>query len=227
MKIPIRKIWKELFWIRSILSTIYFNFHYLPLKQAVKLPILLYKPKLLQMKGKVIITGNIRTGMICLGKFVVSFFPDSGIVWENCGGICEFNGSCLIGNSSTVSIGSQGKISFGNKFLATAALKIASYKEVIKFGNDVLIGWDNIIIDTDFHKIYDETGLLTNPSKAIKIGNKVWIGCRCVILKGGAVADGNIIAANTTVLQSKFTIENAIIGGNPTRVLKTDIQWNL
>ena len=36
--------------LRSLLSSIYFNFHYLPLSQAMKLPILLYKPKFGSLK---------------------------------------------------------------------------------------------------------------------------------------------------------------------------------
>ena len=44
--------------LRSILPTIYFNFHYLPFSQAIRLPILLYKPKLLKMKGNVKIGGG-------------------------------------------------------------------------------------------------------------------------------------------------------------------------
>lgn len=43
--------------LRSVLSSIYFNFHYLPFRQAMRLPILLYKPKLLKMKGNVKIGG--------------------------------------------------------------------------------------------------------------------------------------------------------------------------
>lgn len=37
--------------LRSIIPTIYFNFHYLPFRQAIKLPIILYKPHLKLMKG--------------------------------------------------------------------------------------------------------------------------------------------------------------------------------
>lgn len=35
--------------LRSIFSTIYFNLYYLPFKQAIKLPILLYKPHLINV----------------------------------------------------------------------------------------------------------------------------------------------------------------------------------
>ena len=53
--------------IRYLPWTIYFNFHYLPLKQARLLPILLYKPKLLSMRGKVKIVGGGETGLDSFG----------------------------------------------------------------------------------------------------------------------------------------------------------------
>ena len=59
--------------LRSLPASVYFNFHYLPLRQAVKLPIMLYKPRFLELKGTVRIEGdNIRTGMIQLGFPTVS-----------------------------------------------------------------------------------------------------------------------------------------------------------
>lgn len=51
------KLWNNRRILRSILPTIYFNFHYLPFSQAIRLPILLYKPRLLKMKGNVKIGG--------------------------------------------------------------------------------------------------------------------------------------------------------------------------
>lgn len=41
-----------------IFQTIYFNFHHLPLKQAIFLPIILYKPQLVSTKGKIIIDSS-------------------------------------------------------------------------------------------------------------------------------------------------------------------------
>ena len=47
------KIWNKRWMLRSLFSTIYFNFHYLPFNQAIRLPILLYKPHLVKCKGSV------------------------------------------------------------------------------------------------------------------------------------------------------------------------------
>ena len=130
----------------------YFNFHYLPLWQAVKLPILLYKPRFLELKGTVRIeSDNIRTGMIRLGFPTVSLYPNTGIMIENHGGEIIFKGRAGIGNASRISIGAKSKVEFGDCFQATA-LKLASYCGM-KFASRVRFGWDCTVVDTDFHKL--------------------------------------------------------------------------
>ena len=97
--------------LRSLPASVYFNFHYLPLRQAVKLPILLYKPRFLELKGTVRIEDdNIRTGMIKLGFPTVSLYPNSGIMFENHGGEIVFKGRTKIGNASSISIGGKGRV---------------------------------------------------------------------------------------------------------------------
>ncbi len=54
----INKIKENRWVLRSIIPTIYFNFHYLPFRQAIKLPIFLYKPHLKLMKGTITIMGG-------------------------------------------------------------------------------------------------------------------------------------------------------------------------
>ena len=111
----IKKQWKNRRILRSILPSVYFNFHYLPFSQAIKMPILLYKPKLLKLKGDIKIgEGKIKFGMIRLGFPTVSLYPNTGIVYENHGGTIVFNGKCTIGNNSAISIGSKGCVEFGS-----------------------------------------------------------------------------------------------------------------
>lgn len=49
----ILKLWKYRHVLRYIHKTIYFNFKSLPLRQAVKLPIWLYRPEIVSCKGKI------------------------------------------------------------------------------------------------------------------------------------------------------------------------------
>ena len=142
---------------RYLFQIIYFNFHYLPFKQAVKLPIMLYKPKLYSCKGKIILKpkdGKISHAMINLGFNRVSVYPNSGIVWENHGGTIIFRGKCNIGNDTYLSFGEKTVVDFGDDFGNAAGAKIVSYRG-IKFGQSTRLGWGVLCMDTNFHPLYD------------------------------------------------------------------------
>lgn len=165
------------------INTLYFNFHYLPFQQAIRLPVFLYRAKLLSCKGQVIISNSkIKTGMIQLGTHSVSLYPNSGIVWENFGGKVIFKGCCNIGNASAISVGKSGNIEFGNNFIATTTFKIVSY-HLIKISENVLVAWDTIWMDTSFHGFKDINGdKVANAYNTISIGSNNWIPTKCMVL---------------------------------------------
>lgn len=126
----LKKILNNLWILRSIIPTIYFNFHYLPFSQAIKLPILLYKPKFMKLNGVVKIEGKTNTGMIQLGKNCIPLYPNTGIVFENLGGTIIFKGKCGIGNNSAISVGSKGNLIIGSNFNASTSLKLVCWHSI-------------------------------------------------------------------------------------------------
>ena len=58
-------------------------------------------------------------------------------------------------------------------------------------------------------------------SAPIIIGKNVWIGSDARICKGVTIGDGAIIAANAVV--TKSCPPNCIMGGNPAKIIKRDI----
>lgn len=61
MKIKlIHKILNKKWALRYIIQSIYFNFHYLPFRQAIHLPILLYRPVFRELRGTILISGGYR-----------------------------------------------------------------------------------------------------------------------------------------------------------------------
>lgn len=223
----IKKIWKEKWIFRSIISSIFFNFYYLPIKQAVKLPIILYKPQFIKLKGKVIIQSpEIKTGMIKLGKRIVPIYPNSGIIFENNGGTIIFEGSCAIGNNSALSIGKYGNLTIGDNFIASTTLKLVCLHQ-ITIGERSRIGWECTLMDTDFHKLTKLNGKYTKGYGCIKIGKNNWLGTKCHVLKNTETPDYCIVSA-TTLLNKKVEFPSySIIGGNPINLLASGIFRNV
>ena len=218
----------EILWLYflGLPKTICFNFKYFPFKQAVRLPILVsHRVVLKSLKGKIILNNKQKRkfGIVKIGFGYVGIFDGSRSrsVWE-CNGKVIFQGYANIGHGSKICVGKNGQLEFGSGFDITAESQIVCFKH-ITFGNDVLISWQCLIMDTDFHKVI-KNNQISNHDKEINIGNHVWIGCRCTILKGVNISDGCVIASNSNLVKS-INETSSLIGGNPGKVINRDIEW--
>ncbi|MFR9581673.1 MAG: hypothetical protein SNH01_03265 [Rikenellaceae bacterium] len=211
--------------MRSIFSSIWFNFHYLPFKQAVKLPILLYKPKLLRCQGTISIESDkVKFGLIKLGKYNVSIYPNSGIIYENKGGSIVFKGKCNIGNNSAISIGKSGSVIFGDRFVATSTMKLVSYNKIV-FGERVRIGWESLVMDTDMHRLTKVDGGYSKGYGDIIIGDNNWFGTKCTIFKN-TVTPNYAIFASGSITNRRFDYpEYSLIGVSNKLEVKASGIW--
>jgi len=198
LKAKLSKIWKQRWVLRALLPSVIFNFRHLPAAQAWHLPILLYKPHLLNNTGSFEIVGPVSFGMIRLGVYGVSLYPSSGIVIENRGKIV-FHGKAVIGNDSAISLGSEGVLVFGKNFRATTAFKCACYYS-ITFEDDVLVGWNTMVMDTDFHAVKRvDTGKLSKGYGAVSVGHDTWIANGCRIYKNVHIPHSCVVGAGTVL----------------------------
>lgn len=218
MKSFFLKIISYRWFFRNIFKTIYLNFKCLPFKQAILLPILLYKPRLLDISGRIIIEScNVRFGMICLGRNTVSFYPNTGITIENRGTII-FKGKARINSGGCLSVNCNAVLSFGANFSSTAELKIACYHSIL-IGENVLVGWETKIFDTDFHKITLLNGDEVKSYGQIIIGNNVWIAHDCLIMKNTVVPDCCVVGARS-MLMSKYDTTYSLVAGSPAKIVR-------
>lgn len=207
-------------------KTLYFNFKFLPFKEAFRLPFFISRQTVFsRLNGTVIINSPLKTGLVRIGFGNVGIFDKKRLrtVLE-IDGLLEFNGSCNIGHGSKISVGKSGKITFGNDFKVSAESTIISHHNV-KFGNGCLLSWDVLVMDTDFHKIYNQQNEVINQDCEVIISDNVWIGCRALILKGSAIPSGSIIGAGS-VVSSRCKFDNALYAGVPALKLKDNIKWN-
>jgi len=134
----------------------------------------------------------------------------------------NIRGEIFIDSGAEIHIGNNSGISSGCLWA----------KQRIKIGNNVLIGGDCILMDTDAHNldwqvragiVRDKSGGVISDCKSaisepIGIGDNVLVGTRSIILKGVTIGARTIIAAGSVV--TKSIPADCIAGGNPAKVIR-------
>jgi acetyltransferase-like isoleucine patch superfamily enzyme len=113
----------------------------------------------------------------------------------------------------------DGRIEIG-KNVGLNGTTIAS-RERISIGDYTMIGPNTFILDHDGHSAWPPRDRWTTSgtSAPVVIGQDVWIGMNCIILKGVTIGCGSIIAAGSVVI--KDVEPNSLYAGNPAVKVKS------
>ena len=110
------------------------------------------------------------------------------------------------GRAAAISVGKRTGIRSGAELSATGGVieigdrcfinrnSMVVARERIQIGHDTTVGPNTCIYDHDHNA--EGTGYITKP---VTIGNHVWIGAGCIILKGVTIGDYAVIGAGTLV----------------------------
>ena len=125
--------------------------------------------------------------------------------------------------------GENQKLTFGSGTEVTGWISIAlpEANASITLGEDCLLAAGSCFWGGDAHTIVDiNTQKSINKVKqGIEIGNHVWIGEGCSILKN-AYIPSNCIVGTKSVVTSKINQEYSVIAGNPAKVVKSGVSWD-
>lgn len=152
-----------------------------------------YQPVLFKGKGRIVFGNDVQLGVIASqGYYTAYHYIESR------------------NPESRVNIGDR--VSINNNFCLVAFGSIT-------IGNDVLIGANCNIMDSDAHHLQPEMrNAKQPPSKAVVIGNNVFIGDNVTILKGVTVGDNAVLGSAAVV--SRDVPSGAIVAGNPAQVIR-------
>ena len=81
-------------------------------------------------------------------------------------------------------------------------------------GNNVKVGANTVITDTDWH--YEDTR--SGRDADVYIGDNVWLGYGVVVLKGVTIGENSVIGARSVVTHD--IPANVIAAGNPCKVIR-------
>lgn len=209
--------------LNSIPKTVWFNFRYLRFHQAIRLPIWIannVRVKELH-RGCLCILGKPKLGLIRIGYHEadgVDVYSIHTIINVAKSGRIIFKKDAHIGQGAILRVYENGEIVLGQNFAVSGTTSIIAYKS-IKFGDNVQLSWNSVIMDYDAHKIYDKDGKWMNPPCSIDIGNDVWIAANTIIMKGTSLSDNTIVASNSLV-NKVITEGNLVLAGQPAGKIK-------
>lgn len=169
----------------------------------------LYYENLLRYRCK-----SVGENLMIFGDFMLEGFGDVYIgdnvtMYKN----VSFMISGHICDNPTVRIGNNCNIGLGVGFRCA---------EKIVIGDNCLIASGTIIMDNDGHPLHPDRAkkrlkVLKKDVKPVIIEDNVWIGDRCIIMKGVTIGEGSIVAGGSVVTKSIPPMKIAM--GNPAKVV--------
>lgn len=125
-------------------------------------------------------------------------------------------------NRCSIYVSSKGKLIIGDNVGISSTAIVCHEK--ISLGNNVKIGGNVVLYDTDFHSLESENrknkdqDVQNTKTKPVTIGNNVFIGAHSTVLKGVTIGDNAIIGACSVV--TKDIPINEIWAGNPAKMIR-------
>lgn len=211
----VKKIIKNLL-LLDFIRTLIVNFKLLPFKQAIKLPVLIYRPTRLKgISGRIILEAPVKFGMIKLG-YTKSISCTTTSVFQ-CNGTMVFKGNGITARGVMLDVGTKnGILKFGEDFFINSDTYIICYKNIL-IGNHFRSSWNCQIIDTNLHSTCKKNKRYSI-HKDIIIGNNVWLGNRSSISKGVTIAD-NVIISSDSVVRKSVEEKCVVVQGNPANIV--------
>jgi acetyltransferase-like isoleucine patch superfamily enzyme len=115
--------------------------------------------------------------------------------------------------------GEDSSLEVGARFMMTAGVLCASSR--IRIGDNVVVGANTTIVDTDFHPIDPVRRiqyLQEGRTAEVIIENDVFIGMNCLILKGTTIGSGSTVGAGSVV--SGNVPPGVVFAGNPAQMIR-------
>lgn len=165
--------------------------------------------------------GVVRIGF---GEVEVVDGKNNRAIWSNKGNI-QFNGDAHFCQGAKIIVKENASISFGDHFILNGDTQLIARKSIV-FGDDCLLSWGGLIMDTDFHSVYtagDNKKKATNEDREVRIGDHCWLGCNVTVMKGVSLAENTIVSAGS-IVKKAHTTPNCVLVGD--QEVKKNTDWH-
>lgn len=209
--------------------TLYINFYFFPFRIARKFPIFLFGDwSFGDLKGKLVIEGPVKTGMIYLGVNIAGYVATGkSSLRMKAGSKIIFKGKSYISQGCQIYLDKNATLELCREVRLGDSVKIICYKNIF-IGERSEVTWECQVTDFNSHFIEDiEKQEIFNIFNPVRIGNFCWIGNRSTVMPGTKLPDRIIVSSNSLLNKDyiKQKIESySLIGGFPAKLIKTGVK---
>jgi len=210
------QFWKQI----QLTQYIYFNYFCKQVKREGTGKIVPYKNAIIDLEpdSKIVLgDNNIEIGLNKLKNSRTETYVRlrEGAIWKVLQG-------CGISYGCTIEVLKNANLKTGYFTMNSFSVLIA--EQDIEMGEDVMIGRNTVIYDSDFHTLVTDNVASIEKTVPVKIGNHVWLTSNVLVLKGTSIRDNSVIAAGSLL---KHDVESDLLVGNDyhTKILKKNIKW--
>ncbi len=203
-----------------------FCIKYLPLKQAIHIPLLIHpRVRIDKMyRGAICIHGKLKHSMFVIGwEGTIGRSNCHSLISIGKGGKLVLGEMVQMARGTRIVIGQNAELTIGNNFWCNGDC-FFNCTTKISIGDNNMYGWNIGFNTTDGHHVYDN-GVMKPMEGDITIGNHVWIASNCNIAKNTFIADDCVVAQNSLV-GKRFEQPKCLIGGMPAKVIKEEFTWS-
>lgn len=213
------------------IKTIFYNWLWFGQKGLRELPIWIYNDVQILTTGEIEIEGEMHRGMIKMGVWKPK--ANSKTRWINLSKVI-FHGDTIIRGGTTFENG--GLVEIGKNVLLSESSRIMC-EQHITFEDNVSVGFETIVMDTDYHYILNVREMsVKNNKTAIHIGAGSWIAGYCKVMKGTILPPCSIVASSS-MINTDYSSEPqyTVFAGTPAkpmttgyrRIFNIEEEWNL
>lgn len=189
----------------------------------------------------VIIDDNNKTKNCYINNLIINFHGNNStiVIHKDANLKKELTINCM--NNNYIYIGKSDNLNFGVSTLSDGCeLIIKNNCDIygayfvlhdepnlkVEIGNNCLVSTNVLFRPSDGHTIFDKDKQIVNYPQDIIVGEHVWIGNDCTILKGAHIPNNCIIGIKSLVTKGACNDENSVYAGVPVKLLKHSVDWS-
>jgi len=133
------------------------------------------------------------------------------------------NNGCMLVYGTTLEIHQQARLDSGFFYMNYGSTIICT--KHITVGEDVWMGRNITIYDSDYHSMLNAQGETTNTTLPVVIGDHVWLTNQIMVLKGVTIGEGAIVSPFALV-RKDVQPKAMFVKRDEMIVVKDDVHWS-